>query len=67
LATTYPDYEYNMRGNKIETTEEERDKGVMITMNLKPSVQCSKAAVRATAMLHQPSRNFHYRDRFTFL
>ena len=62
-----PGYEYTMRGTKIGTTEEEKDIGVVITKNLKPSVQCSRAAGRATAVLTQIRRNFHYRDRHTFL
>jgi hypothetical protein len=62
-----PCYEYTMRGAKLGTTEEERDIGVVITKNLKPSEQCSKAAGRATAVLNQIRRNFHYRDRHTFL
>ncbi len=62
-----PDYEYTMRGQKLETTNEERDIGVMITKNLKPSVQCEKAAGSAMTVLNQLRRNFHYRDRHTFL
>lgn len=62
-----PEYDYFMNGVKVCTTEEEKDVGVMVTKNLKPSLQCSKAAGRATAVLNQIRRNFHYRDRFTFL
>ncbi len=62
-----PAYEYFMRGVKLEETEEERDIGVAVTKNLKPSAQCSKGAGRATAVLGQLRRNFHYRDRYTFL
>jgi len=61
------EYEYHMRGTKLCTTEEEKDIGVAVTKNLKPSAQCSKAAGRATAVLGQIRRNFHYRDRYTFL
>jgi ribonuclease P/MRP protein subunit RPP40 len=39
-----PRHEYFIRGNKLTTTEEERDVGVIFTSNLKPSAQCSKAA-----------------------
>jgi hypothetical protein len=56
-----------MRGEKVSTTEEERDIGVAITKNLKPAAQCSKAAGKAMAVLRQTRRNFHYRDRFTFV
>jgi len=62
-----PGYEYFMRGTKLDTTEEERDIGVTVTRNLKPSAQCSKAAGRATSVLGQLRRNFHYGDRHTFL
>jgi hypothetical protein len=67
IGKNNPCYEYTMRGTKLGTTEEERDIGVVITKNLKPSEQCSKAAGRATAVLNQIRRNFHYRDRHTFL
>jgi ribonuclease P/MRP protein subunit RPP40 len=56
-----------MRGTKICTTTKEKDIGVAVTKNLKPLAQCSKAAGRATAVLGQIRRNFHYRDRHTFL
>ncbi len=66
-VSKYKEYEYTMRGQKLETTDEERDIGVMITKNLKPSAQCEKAAGRAMTVLNQLRRNFHYRDRHTFL
>jgi hypothetical protein len=31
-----------MRGTKLGTTEEERDIGITVKRNLKPSVQCSR-------------------------
>jgi ribonuclease P/MRP protein subunit RPP40 len=62
-----PNFEYTMRGTRICTTEEERDIGISVTKNLKPSAHCSKAAGRATGVLGQLKRNFHYRDRHTFL
>lgn len=62
-----PCYEYYMRGVKLNVTEEERDIGVVFTKNLKPAVQCGKAAGRATSVLHQLKNIFHYRDRFTFV
>lgn len=60
-------YEYFMNGEKIGTTEEERDIGVAVTVNMKPSSQCSKAAGRATSVLNQFRREFHYRDRHIFV
>jgi hypothetical protein len=62
-----PQYEYNMNGVKLGKTEEEKDVGIWITKNLKPTVQCHKAASRAKAVLNQLARNFHYRDRYTFM
>jgi ribonuclease P/MRP protein subunit RPP40 len=62
-----PEYEYTMRGVKLGKTDEERDIGVMVSKNLKPSSQCEKAAGRAMAMLNQIRRNFPFRDRHTFV
>ena len=45
----------------------EKDIGVQVTKNLKPSAHCSKAAGRATAVLGQLMKNFHYRDRHIFV
>jgi hypothetical protein len=39
-------HDYYMNGQQLEKSEEERDIGVMITSNLKPSAQCAKAARR---------------------
>ena len=62
-----PHYEYTMGGSKLAETKEERDLGVVMTSNLKPSVQCSKAARTAQAVLGQLSRAFHFRDRHVFV
>jgi ribonuclease P/MRP protein subunit RPP40 len=62
IGKNNPRHEYFMRGNKLTTTEEERDVGVIFTSNLKPSAQCSKAAGTATSVLNQLKRNFHFRD-----
>jgi hypothetical protein len=67
VGANNPCYDYYMRGTKLGTTVEEKDIGVTITKNLKPSAHCSKAAGRATAVLGQIKRNFHYRDRYTFV
>ena len=39
-----PRHKYHMQGEALKTTEEERDIGVTVTVNLKPSRQCQKAA-----------------------
>jgi hypothetical protein len=58
---------YTMHGQQLETTEEERDIGVMVSNTLKPSAQCRKAAQTAQAVLGQLARAFHFRDRHIFL
>jgi len=62
-----PQYEYYMDGMKLGVTEVEKDVGVMVAKSLKPSEQCEAAAGRATSVLYQIRRNFHYRDRSTFV
>ena len=42
----------------LATTEEERDLGVIISSNLKPSAQCLKAANKAMSVLGMVKRNF---------
>jgi hypothetical protein len=59
--------EYFMNGEQLGVTEEERDIGVLVSKNLKPNSQCSKAARTAQTVLSQISRSFHYRDRHTFV
>jgi hypothetical protein len=58
---------YTMSGADLSTTTEERDIGVTVSSNLRPGAQCAKAARKASAVLGQISRAFHYRDRHTFL
>jgi hypothetical protein len=58
---------YSMDNQQLGVTEEERDIGVSMTRNLKPSAQCAKAAKTAQTVLSQVSRAFHYRDRHVFL
>ena len=60
-------YQYTMGGKPLKVTEEEKDIGVYITSNLKPSTQCAAAARTAQAVLGQITRAFHYRDRHTFV
>ena len=58
---------YSMNGAELASTEEERDIGVRVTADMKPSRQCKEAAQRASGVLGQISRAFHYRDKKTFL
>jgi hypothetical protein len=56
-----------MKGQQLTETEEERDIGVMVSRQLKPSAQCKHAARTAQTVLGQLTRAFHYRDRHVFL
>ena len=56
-------YEYVMDGKKIEAVEEEKDLGVWFGSNMKPTIQCEKAAKEANKALGMITRAFHYRTR----
>jgi hypothetical protein len=60
-------YKYYMNGEELKTVEEETDVGVIIHNMLKPAKQCERAANTAGAVLRLIGRNFHYRDRRTFM
>ena len=66
LGRSNPCYEYTMDGVKLTVTEEEKDIGVTIQRNLKPSKHCKRVAGTASAVLRQLTRNFHYRDKTIF-
>ena len=61
------EYKYTMGDKDLASTEFEKDIGVMIQRSLKPSLQCSKAAKKANAVLAQLTRAVSYRDKDTFL
>ncbi len=67
LGHNNPKHVYTMLGQALETTEEERDVGVLMASNLKPAAQCAKAAQTASMVLGQISRAFHFRDRHIFV
>ena len=56
-----------MSGTVLESTDTERDIGVLVTHSMKPTKQCQKAAQTASSVLGQITRAFHYRDRKTFV
>ena len=60
-------YEYNMEGRALQPVEYEKDVGVTVHESMKPSMQCSRAAGRANAILGQLARAVRYRSRETFL
>ena len=61
-----PGHVYSMAGKDLEETEEEKDIGVTVTKDLKPTQQCRRAARTARGVLSQIQRAFHYRDKNTF-
>ena len=54
---------YTMNGRQLETTEMEKDIGVLVCANLKPGRQCEKAARTANGVLTQVLRALSYRDK----
>ena len=56
-----------MGGTVLNTTDQEKDIGVMVMSMQKPSTLCKEGASRASKVLGQISPSFHYRDRKTFV
>jgi len=54
-------------GTVLQSVDEEKDLGVIISTDLKPSKQCAKAAKKANSVLGQMSRAVTYRDRITWV
>ena len=61
-----PGHVYRMAGKDLEVTEEEKDIGVTVTKDLRPTQQCRRAARTARGLLSQIQRALHYRDKKTF-
>ena len=56
-------YPYKMDGIVLEKCDVEKDLGVHISKNMKPSIQCQKAASKSNQTLGQIARAFHYRSK----
>ncbi len=56
-------YDYEMSGEKLESTHCVKDLGVTITSNLKFSQQCKEAASKANRMLGFIKRNFSFKNK----
>lgn len=67
MGRNNPKFSYTMAGKSLLETMEEKDIGVKIANNLKPSSQCAAAAKTAQGVLSQITRAFHYRDRHVFM
>ena len=57
---------YFTKDSKLSTTKEEKDLGVLITDNLKPSSQCAAAANKILSALRWYKRSYHYLDIESF-
>ena len=60
-------HDYFMNNSKLEAVDYEKDVGVTVSKDLKPSIHCANAAMAANRMLGIISRAFHYRDKCVFL
>ena len=60
-------YKYEMGDGELDEVDFEKDVGVLIHRNLRPSLQCAKAAKRANSVLGQLTRAVSYRDKETFM
>ena len=54
--------EYTLNGNKLQEADDENDLGITVTNDLKPSVQCAKAAAKAMQVLGIIKSNFVLTD-----
>ena len=54
--------EYTLNDNKLQEADDEKDLGITVTNDLKPSVQCAKAAAKAMQVLGIIKRNFVLTD-----
>ena len=67
VGTNNPKYKYHMKGQELLEVEEEKDIGVLIKSNLKPKDHCTVVAGKARGVLYQIVKNFHFRDKLTFI
>jgi hypothetical protein len=67
MGHSNPQFQYQMNGQPLSVVRDEKDIGVTVSANLKPSAQCARAAKMAQLVLGQNSRAFHYRDRHIFV
>ena len=67
IGRNYSGRTYWMNGIQLPTTQKEKDVGITISDNLKPSQHCTDVARKAQAILYQMSRSFHFRDKIIFV
>ena len=67
LGRSNPAYTYCMGGYApggtiLEEVTQEKDLGIIVSNNLKPSLQCAKAVKKANSVLGQMKRSFYYTE-----
>ena len=67
FGRTNPNNDYYMSNQKLETSCLEKDLGVMISSDLKPSQQCNQAYVKANRILGMIKRTISYKSRSILL
>ena len=67
IGSKNTEVEYTMDGVVLEAADQEKDLGVYITNNCKPSVQCSKAAQKAMNSLRVIRRTFKFMTKEVLL
>ena len=67
VGTAKPGENYSLLGSAITSEDQETDLGVVITTNLKSSVQCIASEQKALKILGYIKRVFRYRNKQTVL
>ena len=62
-----PGYTYYMYDQALESAHEEKDVGVVVNRDLKPSTHVRKSANTANKVLGLMARSFHFRDHKTWI
>ncbi len=63
VGTSNTNSSYNLRGLQIETTDKERDLGVIISNNLKSTKQCINVEKKCNSLLWYIKRHFRYKNK----
>ena len=56
MGKNNPNHHFVMGGQMLDNTEEERDIGVTVSSDMKPTTHCAKAVLTAQAVLGQISK-----------
>ena len=62
-----PRFSYFKSGAQLQTTDSEKDHGIMIDETGKSGLQCAKAAKKGNQVLGQLLRSIHCRDKDTLI